>query len=152
MGTKGILDRLLQISPVWVFVDDWAIYNGKTLDLRPKINDIVAGLANVKEFKGIVTQQRFATPADLSNVPRAMTLNRFNEAANGNATFKFEQIKYSDPFLIVYSSGTTGIPKCITHSVGGVLTSTMKEGKIHRDIGTDTIGLQYTTVRWSDYC
>jgi acetoacetyl-CoA synthetase len=146
MGTKGILDRLLQISPVFVFIDDWAVYNGNTMDLRPKINELVAGLKDDKIFKGVVTQRRFAQFADLSAVPRATTWDQFTAAAGGNAKLTFEPLEYRDPFLVVYSSGTTGIPKCIVHSVGGVLTSTMKEGKIHRDIGVDTVGLQYTTV------
>jgi acetoacetyl-CoA synthetase len=146
MGTKGIMDRLLQIEPVWVFVDDWAVYNGKTIDLRPKITDIVQGLKSIKNFKGVVTLPRFAQPADLAWVPRAITLKEYLEAAEGDSGLRFERVEYRDPFLVVYSSGTTGIPKCIVHSVGGVLTNAMKEGKIHRDIGPATVGMQYTTV------
>jgi acetoacetyl-CoA synthetase len=146
MGTKGIMDRLLQIEPVWVFVDDWTVYNGKTIDLRPKITDIVQGMKNIKNFKSVVALPRFAQPADLAWVPRSITLKEFLEAAEGDSELRFERIEYRDPFLVVYSSGTTGIPKCIVHSVGGVLTSGLKEGKIHRDIGPTTVGLQYTTV------
>jgi acetoacetyl-CoA synthetase len=147
MGTKGIMDRIVQIKPVWVFVDDWAVYNGKTLDLRPKITEIVNGLSGIKEFKGIVTLPRFAQPIDLTWVPRAMTLKQFVGAARGNSKLKFQRVEFRDPFLIVYSSGTTGVPKCIVHSVGGTMISAMKEGKIHRDIDSTTVGLQYTTVR-----
>lgn len=146
MGTKGILDRLLQITPVYVFVDDWAVYNGRTTDLRPKINDIVNGLAGVNNFRGIIVQPRFAYQTDLSWVPRSTHLEQFVAAANGDASLQFERMEFRDPFLVVYSSGTTGIPKCIVHSVGGVLTSSKKEGLIHRGIGPDVIGLQYTTV------
>jgi acetoacetyl-CoA synthetase len=146
MGTKGIMDRIVQIKPVWVFVDDYAVYNGKTLDLRPKITEIVDGLSEIKEFRGIVTLPRFAQPADLSWVPRAMTLKQFVGAARGNSKLKFERVEFRDPFLIVYSSGTTGVPKCIVHSVGGTMMSAMKEGKIHRNIDSTTVGLQYTTV------
>jgi acetoacetyl-CoA synthetase len=146
MGTKGILDRLLQVEPVWVFFDDWAVYNGKTVDLRPKIQDVLDGLAGVKNFQGIVTLPRFDKAADVSGLSKTITRNDYLAAGKGNTELTFQRIDFRDPFLVVYSSGTTGVPKCITHSVGGVLVSSLKEGKIHRNLGSDTVGLQYTTV------
>ena len=151
MGTKGILDRLLQIDPVYVFFDDWAIYNGKTIDLRPKIQEILDGLKPLKNFKSIVTQQRFKYFASVAGLQKTITMNQFLVAAQGDYTLRFERIDYRDPFLVVYSSGTTGVPKCIVHSVGGVLTSSMKEGKLHRDLGPHTVQLQYTTTGWIMY-
>lgn len=72
MGTKGILDRMLQIEPTYIFMDDIAVYNKKHTDLRPKMTQIVEGMKNVKEFKGMVSLPRFTDkPADVSGVPRA---------------------------------------------------------------------------------
>jgi acetoacetyl-CoA synthetase len=147
MGTKGILERLLQIKPAYVFIDDWAVYNGKTVDLRPKIKEIVAGMKDVMEFKQVVTQPRYpGSPASLDGVSCSVTLEDFTKAAKGNKELTFERVEFRDPFLIVYSSGTTGVPKCIVHSTGGVLISVIKEGKLHREMGPDNVVLQYTTV------
>ncbi|KAF2496573.1 acetoacetate-CoA ligase [Lophium mytilinum] len=153
MGVKGVLDRLVQIRPKFVFVDDWAVYNGKTVDLRPKIAEIVAGLkqAEVSEFEAVVVQPRFEEAAGLEGVDMAVPLGEFLKKARGDEKLVCERVEFRDPFLIVYSSGTTGVPKCIVHSTGGVLVSAMKEGKLHRDSGPDTVLLQYTTTGWIMY-
>ncbi|KAF2448430.1 acetoacetate-CoA ligase [Karstenula rhodostoma CBS 690.94] len=152
MGSKGILERLLQIRPKFLFADDWAVYNGKTTDLRPKIAEIVEGMGSVPEFEGVVLQPRFAgRPADVKGVPKVMKLGEFIQAADGNEKLVFERVEFRDPFLVVYSSGTTGMPKCIVHSVGGVLVSMLKEEKLHKEMGPDSVMLQYTTTGWIMY-
>ncbi|KAJ6157911.1 hypothetical protein N7470_005503 [Penicillium chermesinum] len=152
MGVKGVLERLLQIKPRWLFMDDFAVYNGKTTDLRGKMKDIVQGMGAVAEFQGVVSQPRFPSkPADLHQVPRSMTLAKYLEKAEGNTQLEFERVEFRDPFLVVYSSGTTGQPKCIVHSVGGVLMNAHKEGRLHSEMGPDTVGLQFTTTGWIMY-
>lgn len=151
MGVKGILDRLTQIKPRFLFMDDWAVYNGKKVDLRPKMRDIMAGMGGVPEFQGIVAQVRFDhSPADVSSVPRGQTWADFISAARSDA-LEFEPTDFSDPFLVVYSSGTTGQPKCIVHGIGGVLLNAHKELGLHRSIGPESIQLQYTTTGWIMY-
>jgi acetoacetyl-CoA synthetase len=146
MGTKGILDRLRQIRPKFVFVDDGAEYNGKRVDLRGKLGEIVEGMRDVKEFEGLVVQPRWTEPLDISSLSRSVSLMEFLQSADGKRECSFERVAFRDPFLIVYSSGTTGMPKCIVHSTGGVLANSMKEGKLHNDYRPDTVKLQYTTV------
>lgn len=151
MGVKGILDRLLQIKPTWLFADDWAVYNGNTIDLRPKMQRIIRGLESVAEFRGVVSQPRFPSdPADICHISQSYTLSNFLAQASDDS-LEFERVAFSDPLLIVYSSGTTGQPKCIVHSVGGVLMNTHKEAGLHTDMGPDSVGLQYTTTGWIMY-
>ena len=108
MGTRGVLDRLRQIKPKYIFVDDWAVYNGKTLDLRSKIEDIEAGMKGIGELKGLVSMPRWQDkPADISGVRRCETLAKFLYSAQADSTLRFDYIGFNDPFLIVYSSGTT---------------------------------------------
>ncbi|KAJ4371651.1 hypothetical protein N0V83_004871 [Neocucurbitaria cava] len=151
MGVRGILDRLQQIKPTYVFFDDWALYNGKTIDLRPKMAEVVEGMKGISEFKGIVSQPRWLnSPADISEVPMTHTLEEFISTATSSEPI-FEQVAFSDPFLIVYSSGTTGTPKCIVHSTGGVILSGHKEARLHHCIDETSTQLQYTTTGWIMY-
>jgi acetoacetyl-CoA synthetase len=105
MGTKGVLDRLHQTRPKFVFADDWAVYNGKTVDLRPKMKEIIAGMSGISEFQGLVSMPRWQDkPEDITSVPRTETLSTFLQAAGGDMTLRFERVAFGDPFLIVYSS------------------------------------------------
>lgn len=105
MGTRGVLDRLHQIEPKFIFVDDWAVYNGKSIDLRPKMREIEEGMKGVQNFRGMVSMARWADGAkDVSALPRCETMARFLEDAKGDDALKFERINFHDPFLIVYSS------------------------------------------------
>jgi len=109
MGTKGVLDRLRQIKPKYVFVDDWAVYNGKTIDLRPKMNEIMAGMAGIAELEGLVSMPRWQDkPEDVSGVQHCETLASFLKSAQGDQVLRFKRVEFRDPFIIVYSSGTTG--------------------------------------------
>ncbi|GLI77348.1 hypothetical protein PoHVEF18_005637 [Penicillium ochrochloron] len=134
-------------------LDDWAVYNGKSIDLRAKMKGITRGMQSTSEFKGIVSLPRFALqPADVSQIPNARSLSSYlAEARPSNNTLVFERVDFRDPCVIVYSSGTTGPPKCIVHSVGGVLLNGRKESELHIELGPESVALQYTTTSWIMY-
>ena len=131
-------------------MDDFAIYNGKRVDLRQKMTEIVNGMKGTPEFIGMVSMPRFKEPVHINNIPQTQTLSQYVSKAKPK-TPDFEQIAFHDPFFIAYSSGTTGTPKCIVHSVGGALLSSSKEMKLHREMSKDSVSLQYTTTGWIMY-
>ncbi|KAL3458327.1 acetoacetyl-CoA synthase [Aspergillus heterothallicus] len=150
-GVKGVLDRLGQIKPKLIFADDKAIYNGKVMDLLPNLLQIVKQVRKDEEFHGLVCIPRIKDhPADLSCIPQAVSLSQFLNVAQSDA-LEFTRVDFREPFLIVYSSGTTGEPKCIVHSVGGVLLNMNKEIRLHLSLNSCSTLLQYTTTGWIMY-
>jgi acetoacetyl-CoA synthetase len=173
MGTKGILQRSVQVDPKvsrssaayrelstpylhadevaqLIFVDDAALYNGKIVDLRQKMKEIVEGMKDSDALTALISIPRFSEPRDISAVPRAETLASLLRSTSRPAP-DFVRTAFHEPSLICFSSGTTGMPKAITHSQGGLLVSYFKEGRLHEGQGPDTVGLQYTTTGWIMY-
>ncbi|GAP92732.1 putative acetoacetate- ligase [Rosellinia necatrix] len=150
MGVQGILQRTIQVNPKYIFMDDAALYNGNRLDLRQKMAEVVAGMKDCSNFRGLVSIRRFKDALDTSHIPKVQSLDVFLDNRQ-RVTPPIERIAFHEPFLICYSSGTTGIPKAIVHSVGGVLMSFTKESRLHEDTRSDAVSLQYTTTGWIMY-
>ena len=151
MGSKGILERLRQIEPKLVFMEDTAVYNRKIIDLREKIKEVMEGMKGARQLQELISVPRFEKPRYIGNLPRVTPLSIFLASApRGNHTLEFERIGFDEGFLIVYSSGTTGPPKCIVHSVAVLLTA-FKEGMLHRNLGPTSTALQFTTTGWIMY-
>ncbi|KAJ7141328.1 acetoacetate-CoA ligase [Mycena epipterygia] len=145
MGTHGILDRYLQITPKFVFAETEVVYAGKVIDLVPKMSEVFKtlqqhGLQHAIALPSLVTGKEIA-------IPGSSFLSKFLAKDNGEDLI-FEQFSFSHPLFILYSSGTSGPPKCMVHSAGGVLLQTKKEMHIQFDVGPRDTFFQYTTTGW----
>lgn len=146
MGAQGILDRYRQITPKFVFTETEVLYAGRRIDLISTVADVVKGLSQHGVSKTILLPPSSgrAVSVDLPNVE---SLKTFLAASDGRE-LTFEQLPFDHPIYILYSSGTSGPPKCIVHSAGGVLLQVKKELRLTFDLKPNETYFQYTTTGW----
>ncbi len=144
-GVQGVLDRFGQISPKVLFAADRYFYNGKMIDLRPRLAEIVAALPSI-EFALIVPYE--STEADLTGILQAQWLDDFTAPHAAASEIEFERLPFDHPLYIMYSSGTTGVPKCIVHGAGGTLLQHLKEHQLHGDLCEGDRLFYFTTCGW----
>ena len=142
-GIKGVLDRFSQIEPKVLFAANGYFYNGEPFDSLEKLNNILDQLPSVEQV--IVTPYTESTP-DISSVKNGIVWNDFLDT-NPNPIL-FEQLPFDHPLYIMYSSGTTGLPKSIVHGSGGTLIQHLKELRLHGNIGLDDTVFYFTTCGW----
>jgi acetoacetyl-CoA synthetase len=143
-GVQGVLDRFGQIEPKVLVAADGYFYNGKTIDVLPRIAEIVAHMPSVEKVVVIPYTQR--APA-LNHAPRAIDVHAFL-APYRPREIKFERLPFNHPLYIMYSSGTTGVPKCIVHGAGGTLLQHLKEHVLHADLRAGDRLFYFTTCGW----
>jgi acetoacetyl-CoA synthetase len=141
-GIKGVLDRFSQIEPKVIFAADGYFYNGKLFDSQEKLRGILDQLPSVQQV--ILTD--YSSSLDLKTMPKAMTWKDLARPVAGD--MQFEQLPFDHPLYIMYSSGTTGLPKSIVHSAGGTLIQHLKELMLHTDVRKDDVVFYFTTCGW----
>jgi len=141
-GIKGVLDRFSQIEPKVIFAADGYFYNGKYFSSVDKLNGILQELPSVEK----VVMVDYTGNLEMNGIPNAVAWEDFLEPAKGD--MEFEQLPFDHPLYIMYSSGTTGLPKSIVHSAGGTLIQHLKELKLHSDVRKEDRVFYFTTCGW----
>jgi acetoacetyl-CoA synthetase len=143
-GVQGVLDRFGQIEPKILFGADGYFYNGKMIDVIDRLGEIARNLPSLQ--KVIVVPYTRSDP-DIGGIPNSVTVHEFM-APFKPRVIEFERLPFDHPLYILYSSGTTGAPKCIVHGAGGTLLQHLKEHVLHVDIKRDDRMFYFTTCGW----
>ena len=143
-GVAGMLDRFGQIEPKLLITADGYTYNGKPIGSLARVAEALASLPSVTAV--IVIPYLDAAP-DIAGLPEAAMLDDVI-APYAERDIAFRQLPFAHPLYILYSSGTTGIPKCIVHGAGGTLLQHLKEHVLHTDVKPDDRVFYATTLGW----
>ena len=143
-GIKGVLDRFGQIKPKVLFTANGYWFKGKSLDSIERILDILKQLPSLE--KVVVVPYTEQDP-DISGVPNAIHYRDF-KSPDSNLEIEFKQLPFEHPLYIMYSSGTTGLPKCMVQSAGGILIHQLKELILHTDLKREDTIFYFTTCGW----
>ena len=139
-GVQGVVDRFKQIEPKVLITCDYYYYNGKKISILDKVDQILKEIPSIK--KVIAYNYNNKEKEDLKN------FINFEDSLNGHLDEIFERFEFNHPIYILFSSGTTGKPKCITHGAGNVLIEHNKEFMLHCDIRDNEKLFYYTTTGW----
>ena len=143
-GVQGVLDRFGQIAPKVLFACDGYYYNGKVIDCLGKVAEIAARMPSLER----VVIVPYAGGGDMATVKQGVSLSDFLAPFAGEREIRFERLPFDHPLYIMYSSGTTGVPKCIVHSAGGTLLQHLKEHRLHSDVKPGDRLFYFTTCGW----
>ncbi len=143
-GVQGVLDRFGQIEPKVLFSADGYPYGGKTFDSLEKLREIVDRLPSVER---VVVYPYLNEVPDVSGI-RSAALWDDVAPPQRECEIAFESLPFDHPLYIMYSSGTTGAPKCIVHGAGGTLIQHLKEHQLHCDIKPGDRVFYFTTCGW----
>ena len=141
-GIKGVMDRFGQIQPKVLVTADGYFFKGKPLSCLERVAGIVEQIPSIEK---VVVVPYLSDAPDISGISRAVAYADF---AVDEKEIVFEQLPFDHPLYIMYSSGTTGLPKCMVQSAGGVLIHQMKELMLHTDLKPEDTLFYFTTCGW----
>ncbi|GAC1029189.1 acetoacetate--CoA ligase [Pseudomonas sp. No.21] len=144
-GTQGVIDRFGQIEPKVLIAAAGYHYAGKTLDLTAKLNEILQRLPTLAQLVVVPYARQEARAEDFATAAGVSLWDDFYRPGGEPA---FVPVPFEQPLYILYSSGTTGVPKCIVHGVGGTLLQHLKEHALHGDLKADDTLFYFTTCGW----
>jgi len=144
-GERGVLDRFGQIEPKVFVACDGYWYAGKRVEIADKLKTIASSLPTAG--KVVIVPYLGEAAAVAKNLPRAVDLEAFLAPFAPKAV-AFERLSFDHPIYILYSSGTTGVPKCIVHGAGGILLQHLKEHQLHCDVRPGERLFYFTTLGW----
>jgi acetoacetyl-CoA synthetase len=143
-GTSGVLDRFGQIEPKVLFVADGYRYAGREHDVLGRVAEIAAGLPSLRR---IVVVPHLRPRPDIADIPKAVLLEEWLRKHSAGE-INYVQMPFEHPAYILFSSGTTGVPKCIVHGTGGALLQGLKMFKLQFDVRPGDRFFYYCTTNW----
>ena len=148
-GVESVLDRFQQIEPKVLIAADGYVYSGKRIDCIERLHSIAAGLPTVSAI-WVIDNHVCPRPleAAISGISGADMFDRVIARQSYDVHGEFVRLPFSHPLYILYSSGTTGRPKCIVHGAGGTLLQHWKEYALHTDVSESDVVFYYTTCGW----